>query len=52
LPYVKALSDLGWRAAIEKDSGLAQGLNVHSGQVTHEAVAAALGLDYRALRQA
>jgi alanine dehydrogenase len=50
LPYVKALSDLGWRAAIDKDSGLAQGLNVHAGQVTHAAVAAALSLDYRAVR--
>src|ERR1700761_7669065 len=45
LPYVKALSDHGWRAAIEKDSGLARGLNVHAGQLTHEAAATALGLD-------
>jgi alanine dehydrogenase len=52
LPYVKALSDHGWRAAIEKDSGLARGLNVHAGQVTHEAVATALGMDYRAFRAA
>ena len=47
LPYVKSLADLGWRQAIAKYSGLAQGLNVHAGQVTHEAVASALGLDYR-----
>src|ERR1700760_336800 len=52
LPYVKALSDHVWRAAIEKDSGLAQGLNVHAGQLTHEAVASALGLDYKAYRAA
>jgi alanine dehydrogenase len=52
LPYVKALADHGWRAAIAKDAGLAQGLNVHAGQVTHEAVASALGLDYRAFRAA
>jgi alanine dehydrogenase len=52
LPYVKALADHGWRAAIAKDAGLAQGLNVHAGQLTHEAVASALGLDYRAYRAA
>ena len=52
LPYVKALSDHGWRAAIEKDSGLAHGLNVHAGQVTHEAVATALGMEFRAFRAA
>jgi alanine dehydrogenase len=47
LPYVKALADLGWRQAIAKDSGLAHGLNIHAGQITHEAVARALGLEYR-----
>jgi alanine dehydrogenase len=52
LPYVKSLADHGWRAAIAKDAGLARGLNVHAGQVTHEAVASALGLDYRAFRAA
>jgi alanine dehydrogenase len=52
LPYVKALADHGWRAAISKDVGLAHGLNVHAGQLTHEAVASALGLDYRAYRAA
>jgi alanine dehydrogenase len=52
LPYVRALADHGWRAAIAKDAGLAHGLNIHAGQVTHEAVASALGLDYRAFRAA
>jgi alanine dehydrogenase len=52
LPYVKSLADNGWNAALSKDSGLARGLNVHAGQLTHEAVAAALGLDYRAYRAA
>jgi alanine dehydrogenase len=52
LPYVKALADHGWRAAISKDPGLGHGLNVHAGQLTHAAVAAALGLDYRAYRAA
>ncbi len=52
LPYVKALADLGWRQAAARDSGLANGLNVHGGQVTHPAVASALGLDFRAFRAA
>jgi alanine dehydrogenase len=52
LPYVKAIADHGWRAAIAKDVGLARGLNVHAGQVTHEAVASALGMDFRAFRAA
>ena len=47
LPYVRALADLGWRHATAKDPGLARGLNVHEGQVTHGAVARALGLEYR-----
>jgi alanine dehydrogenase len=49
LPYVKALAD-GWQQAIGRDAGLARGLNVHAGQLTHEAVANALGLPYTAYR--
>ncbi len=52
LPYVKALADHGWRTAIAQDAGLARGLNVHAGELTHEAVASALGMDYRAFRGA
>jgi alanine dehydrogenase len=52
LPYVRALADSGWRQAIANDPGLARGLNVHAGQLTHEAVASALGLDFRAFRAA
>jgi alanine dehydrogenase len=52
LPYVRALADHGWRQAIVNDEGLARGLNVHAGELTHEAVASALGLDYRAFRAA
>src|SRR5215468_7537952 len=44
LPYVRALADLGWREALQRDAGLAGGLNVHAGQITHEVVAKALGL--------
>jgi alanine dehydrogenase len=52
LPYVRALADYGWQQAIANDSGLARGLNVHAGQVTHAAVASALGLDFKAYRAA
>jgi alanine dehydrogenase len=52
LPYVKAIADQGWRAALASDAGLARGLNVHAGQLTHEAVARALGFDFRAFRAA
>lgn len=49
LPYVRALADLGWRKALERDAGFAAGLNVHDGAITHEAVARALGMTYRPL---
>jgi alanine dehydrogenase len=52
LPYVKALAEHGWRQALLQDPGLAHGLNVHAGRLTHEAVATALGLDFRAFRAA
>jgi len=50
LPYVRALADSGWRQAITRDPGLARGLNVHAGRLTHEAVASALGIEYQAYR--
>ncbi|HVC01139.1 MAG TPA: alanine dehydrogenase [Steroidobacteraceae bacterium] len=49
LPYVKAIADHGWREALARDPGLAHGLNVLSGRITHEAVALALQIDYRPL---
>jgi alanine dehydrogenase len=52
LPYVKALADHGWKSALAKDAGLAHGLNVHAGQLTHEAVASALGIGFREYRAA
>ena len=52
LPYVKALAEHGWKQALANDPGLARGLNVHAGQLTHEAVASALGLDFRAFHAA
>ncbi|TIH30218.1 alanine dehydrogenase [Subtercola vilae] len=46
LPYVLTLADRGWKAAIEADSALARGLNVHDGSVTNALVASALGLPF------
>ena len=46
LPYVLALADRGVAAALADDTGLANGLNVHAGQVTCRAVAEALGYAY------
>jgi alanine dehydrogenase len=47
LPYVRALADHGWQKALASDAGLARGLNVHAGQITHAAVAKSLGLEFR-----
>ena len=46
LPYAVQLARHGVRAALEKDEHLRNGLNVHAGQVTHAAVAEALGYDF------
>jgi alanine dehydrogenase len=44
LPFVRALADKGWERACAEDPGLAAGLNVVRGRITHPAVAAALGI--------
>ncbi|MCF4120073.1 alanine dehydrogenase [Antribacter sp. KLBMP9083] len=41
LPYVVALADRGWEAALAADPALAKGLNTHAGRITNDAVAAA-----------
>jgi alanine dehydrogenase len=50
LPFVLALAGKGWRQAMLDDPHLAEGLNIHDGQVTHIAVAQALGLRYTPVR--
>ncbi|MGH8265453.1 MAG: alanine dehydrogenase, partial [Steroidobacteraceae bacterium] len=52
LPYVRSLADFGWQKALARDAGLARGLNVHEGHITHEAVAHDLGLSFQAYRAA
>jgi len=46
LPYVKSLAALGTARALASDVNFARGLNVHSGDIVHEAVARDLGLAY------
>ena len=48
LPYVVALADKGYRQALVDDPHLRQGLNVHRGHITYEAVARDLGHPYHA----
>lgn len=50
LPFVLALSGKGWEQAMVDDPHLAEGLNIHDGQVTHLAVARALGLRHTPAR--
>lgn len=51
LPYVKALANLGWQAAMQKDAHLAQGLSVHQGQLICPAVAEVHGMVHTPLQQ-
>jgi len=43
-PYLLALADKGLRQALKDDAGLAAGLQMHGGRITHAAVAKELGL--------
>lgn len=52
LPFIKSLANLGWKNAMLRDPHLANGLNIHAGQVNHEAVARALGYEYLAAADA
>jgi len=46
LPFVIALADHGWRAALEREPHLRNGLNICRGRVTNRQVADALGLTW------
>ena len=46
LPFMLALANKGWRKACADDVHLLNGLNVHAGQLTYEAVGTALGLPW------
>jgi len=47
LPFVLALADQGWEAALERDLHLNAGLNVLGGRIVHRAAAESLGFDGR-----
>ncbi|MGI5902336.1 MAG: alanine dehydrogenase [Desulfitobacteriia bacterium] len=51
LPYALRLADKGYKAAVMEDSGLAKGVNVVAGKVTHKAVADSLQLEYTPLEK-
>ncbi|MDC0886648.1 alanine dehydrogenase [Altererythrobacter sp.] len=46
LPHALRMARHGWQQAMRNDPHLAEGLNVHAGKVTYEAVANELGYDY------
>lgn len=48
LPFVIDLANKGYKKAMRDDPHLLMGLNVHSGFITHEGVAADLGFAYQA----
>ena len=50
--FVLALANKGWRRALNDDSHLRDGLNVHDGSITYRAVADALKLPYTHAEQA
>jgi len=51
LPYAVKLANLGLAGALATDPGLAEGLNVFAGHVTHRGVAEALQLRYTPVRE-
>ncbi|MFI5258344.1 MAG: alanine dehydrogenase [Candidatus Limnocylindrales bacterium] len=52
LPFTLALSDKGYRGALEADPHLRNGLNVIAGKVTYKAVAEAHGIEFVAPEKA
>lgn len=45
MPFMLSLADKGWRQACQDDPHLLNGLNVHAGKLTYDAVGKALGID-------
>jgi len=45
MPFMLSLADKGWRQACQDDPHLLDGLNVHAGKLTYDAVGKALGID-------
>jgi alanine dehydrogenase len=51
LPHALRIADLGWREALRRNPHLAEGLNVHAGKVTYQAVAEELGYPYASVAE-
>jgi len=51
LPYALKLANLGFKAAVMSDPGLAEGVNTYAGKLTYKAVALSQGKEYTALDQ-
>ena len=51
LPHALQIAELGWRNAMRRDPHLAEGLNVHAGQITYKAVADELGYEHRPIAE-
>lgn len=52
LPHALRIADMGWKQALKSNPHLADGLNVHAGMVTYQAVADELGYDYHPVLEA
>ena len=52
LPHALRIAKLGWKEALRANPHLAEGLNVHAGKVTYQAVAQELGYDYLPVAEA
>ncbi len=52
LPFTIQLAEKGCKQALRENRDLRNGLNIHEGKVTYEAVAADLGYDYHPAEQA
>ncbi len=46
LPFSLSMANQGWKKAVQQDSHLLNGLNVHDGKLTYKAVADAQGLEF------
>jgi alanine dehydrogenase len=52
LPYLEAIANKGFRAAVDEDAALAKGVNVVGGKITYAAVAEAHGMPHASLEHA
>ena len=46
LPYILEIADKGWQQALKDNQNLLNGLNIHQGKITHQAVAESLNYQY------